>query len=164
MAARPETLAEQDANVLVLTRRFDAPRKLVFEAWTTAYHLARWFCPADFTVLDCAVDFRPGGGFEVAMRSPEGETYLWRNVYREIVVPLRLVYASSVLDGVGNPLFDAVTSLTFAETGGGTELTVHSGVEKLHSPEAAAGAEAMEQGWHEGLDNLAAHLADSRRG
>lgn len=164
MAANPETLAEPDAEVLILTRRFDAPRKLVFEAWTTADHLARWFCPAQFTVLDCAVDFRPGGSFEVSMRSPEGENYLWRNVYREIVVPLRLVYASSVLDGAGNPLFDAVTSLTFAEAGGWTELTVHTGVEKLHSPAAAASAEAMEQGWHEGLDNLAAHLADFRRG
>ena len=147
-----------DGREVNITRIFDAPRTRVFEAWTSAEHLTQWFCPADFTVLACDVDLRPGGVFTVRMRSPDGLVFEWRNTYREIVVPERLVYASTISDGEGAKLFDVLTSVAFADAGEGTELSVQSAIERLHDPEAAAFAAAMEPGWHDGLDNLAAFL------
>ncbi|WP_299621931.1 SRPBCC domain-containing protein [Pelagibius sp.] len=147
-----------DARPLHFTRRFAAPRALVFEAWTDPDHLARWFCPAGFTVTRSSVDLRIGGGFAVSMRSPDGDDFHWRNSYREIVVPERLAYSSAVLGGGERPLFDAAATVTFADDGGGTLLTVDAVVERLHDPSAAPLAAAMEPGWADGLDNLAAYL------
>lgn len=152
-------LSEGKTNaVLTFTRNFDAPRSRVFDAWTTAEQLSNWFCPAGFTIVSCAVDFRVGGVFEVAMRSSGGRLFRWRSTYRDIVVPQRLAYASSILDEAGGPIFDAVTSVTFKVRDGGTLLIVESAVEKLHDPAAAVFAEAMEPGWREGLANLAAFV------
>lgn len=160
MIKRAETRRSDAASsaVLTFTRTFDAPRSRVFDAWTSAGQLSKWFCPAGFTVVSCAVDFRVGGVFEVAMRSPEGRVFRWHNTYRDIVIPQRLAYASSILDEAGGPIFDAVTSVTFKVRDGGTLLIVESSVEKLHDPAAAVFAEAMEPGWREGLGNLAAFL------
>lgn len=150
---------------LTLTRHFAAPRALVFEAWTTADHLSRWSYPAGFTVVDCVVDFRIGGSSEVVMRSPEGELFHWRNHYQEIVTPERIVVANAILsrtppNGPLTPLFDAAATISFAEAEGGTLLTVEAAVEKLHDPAAAPLAAAMEPGWTDGLDHLAAYLRD----
>lgn len=140
-------------------RRFAAPRERVFAAWSSARHIAKWFCPAGFTVPSCKLDFRVGGGFDVRMRSPEGASFRWLNTYREIVVPERLVYASQVMGEGDKALFDAMTTVEFAEADGTTTLKVHSVIVKLHDPEAAAIALEMEPGWQDGLDNLAAFLA-----
>ncbi|WP_422366131.1 SRPBCC family protein [Pelagibius sp.] len=160
MTKRAESRQSDDASsaVLTFTRNFDAPCKRVFDAWTNAEQLSNWFCPAGFTVVSCAVDFRVGGVFGVAMRSSDGRVFRWHNTYRDIVIPQRLAYASSILDEAGRPIFDAVTSVTFRERDGGTLLIVESAVEKLHDPAAAVFADAMEPGWREGLGNLAAFL------
>lgn len=154
----PAAAAAFHARPLHFTRRFAAPRALVFEAWTDPDHLARWFCPAGFTVTRSSVDLRVGGGFEVSMRSPDGDDFHWRNTYREIVVSQRLAYGSTVLGSGERPLFDAAATVAFADDGGGTLLTVDAVVEKLHDPAAADLAAAMESGWIDGLDNLAAYL------
>ncbi len=60
---------------LVITRVFDAPRQLVFEAWTKAEHVSRWFGPAPLTISRCEMDFRPDGSFRFVMRAPNGEDY-----------------------------------------------------------------------------------------
>jgi len=61
---------------LVITRVFDAPRNLVFEAWTRPEHLARWWAPEGFTLLCCEVDGRPGGSWVGRMRSAEGAEHV----------------------------------------------------------------------------------------
>ena len=160
MTKRAESRRSDAASsaVLTFTRTFDASRNRVFDAWTSAERLSNWFCPAGFTIVSCAVDFRLGGVFEVAMRSSESRVFRWRNTYRDIVVPQHLAYSSSILDEAGGPIFDAVTSVTFRDRDGGTLLIVESSIEKLHDPAAAVFAEAMEPGWREGLGNLAAFL------
>ena len=77
--------ATAEEGALVVTRIFDAPRTLVFRAWSTPEHLANWFRPTGFTLPSCQVDFRVGGSYRLCMRSPEGKDYWVHGVYREIV-------------------------------------------------------------------------------
>ena len=135
---------------LVITRVFDAPRSLVFEAWAKPEHMVRWWGPSGFTLPTCEMDFRPGGAYRLNMRSPQGREYGVKGVYREVVVPERIVF-TCILDH--NP-HEVLTTVTFAEHGGKTTLTVRQ-VFRAES-DATRGAQ---QGWSESLDRLAEHLS-----
>ena len=86
----------------VVTRIFDAPRGLVFKAWTEPERLKRWWGPEGFTMPFCAVDLREGGVFLYCMRSPAGRDFWGRGVFREIVEPERIVLTNSFADAEGN--------------------------------------------------------------
>ena len=75
---------------LVMSRTFDAPRRLVFEAWSKAEHVAKWFTPRPLTTAECEVDFRPGGVFRVVMRFPDGLEHEFKGTFGEIDPPERL--------------------------------------------------------------------------
>jgi len=81
-----------------MTRVIDAPRSRVFEAWTQAEHLGRWYAPKGFTITDCAADARPGGIFRMRWRAPWGGTFGIRGEYREVVPPARVVIACTLED------------------------------------------------------------------
>jgi uncharacterized protein YndB with AHSA1/START domain len=142
---------------LVLTRVFDAPRELVFKAWTDTRHMGQWWGPNGFTNPVCELDVRPGGAIRIDMRAPNGVVYPMKGVFEEIVEPERLVFVSSALDEKGNSLFDILNTVTLAEEGGKTSLTLQARVIK-----AAASApqylKGMEMGWTQSLDRLGAHL------
>jgi uncharacterized protein YndB with AHSA1/START domain len=77
---------------IVMTRTFNAPRHLVFDAWTKPELLKRWFgTPPGWTMPVCEVDLRPGGTYRYVMRGPDGEEVVMRGEYREVVRPERLV-------------------------------------------------------------------------
>ncbi len=103
MAARKSSLVTTAAEPeLVIKRLFDAPRSLVFDAWTKPEHLEHWQgAPRGFTVTAHDVDLRPGGAFRICMRSPEGVDHWLQGVYREIVKPERLVFTHVWLDAQG---------------------------------------------------------------
>jgi uncharacterized protein YndB with AHSA1/START domain len=159
---------------LVVTRVFDAPRELVFEAWTEPEHLKRWWGPKGFTMPFCEVDLREGGVVFLCMRSSEGRDFWTRGVFREIVVPERLVVAYSFADAEGNvvpatyygkgpgwPLETLMTVTFEVQMGNRTKVTVrHTGVPP------GADREADQRGWSETLDRLDEHLkkAHSRHG
>ncbi len=147
------------APALVLSRVFDAPRDLVFKAWTDPRHVARWWGPNGFTNPVCELDVRPGGAIRIDMRGPDGVVYPMKGVFHEIVEPEWLVFTSSALeDEKGNPQLVVRFTVTFDEHNGKTKLTVRAVV--VTSGPAAAGALAgMEQGWKEMLDRLAKELA-----
>jgi len=84
-----------------VARDFDAPREMVFKAWTEQDRLKHWWGPRGFTTPFCEIDLRPGGVFLFCMRSPEGRDSWGRSVFREIVVPERLVLAMSFADAEG---------------------------------------------------------------
>ena len=75
------------APELVMTRVFDAPRAVVFEAWTKAEHVARWFTPAPLTTGQCEVDFREGGAFRIGMHMPDGSEHLFDGHFGPIAMP-----------------------------------------------------------------------------
>jgi uncharacterized protein YndB with AHSA1/START domain len=114
--------------VLEVTRVIDAPRSLVFKAWTQPEHIARWWGPQGFTSIGCKMDIRVGGTFRVGMRSPEGTDYWKVGVYREIVEPERIVFTFAWEDASGKPGHKLLTTVRFAEQGTKTMLTLHQAV------------------------------------
>jgi len=139
---------------LTVSRAFNAPRDLVFKAWSAAEHLKQWFCPQGYTVPECEIDFRPGGKFDLCMRSQGGESEHWiRGHYVEIMPHARLVIDMSVVTTEGKPLFNAHTTVGFETICGGTEMTVTQQYTLL---DATAGdfTRGAEQGWLQTLDRL----------
>ena len=134
---------------LTITRIFDAPRSLVFAAWTEPTHLMRWFAPNNFTVPACEMEFRDGGKFRLCMRGL-GKDHWMNGVFREIVEPERIVW-SGMLDNDTN---EVLTTVTFAELDGRTRLTVH----QTFSIETDS-TRGAPQGWTETLGHLAEFLA-----
>ena len=104
---------------IVLTRVFDAPRRMVFDAFTKPELLKRWFGPRGWSLVVCEVDLRVGGGFRFVLRGPDGREMGMRGVYREIVPPERSVHMESFDDYPGESKVTAV----FVEEGGKTTLT-----------------------------------------
>lgn len=143
---------------LVITRVFDAPRELVFKAWTDPKHVAQWWGPHGFTNPVCELDVRPGGAIRIHMRGPDGTIYPMTGVYQEIVEPERLVFTSAALDEKGNSLFEVLNTMSFAERGGKTTLTLHARVVKT-TAKAAPYLEGMSEGWKQSIERLEAHLA-----
>jgi uncharacterized protein YndB with AHSA1/START domain len=167
MAATNSAATDLAERELVVTRLFDAPRELVFRAWTEPEHLMHWWGPKGFTTPFCRIDFRPGGVFHYCMRSPEGEDYWGIGVYREIVAPERIVYTDAFADEEGNPVppehygmssshpQETLVTVTFAEHEGRTKVTVAQSI-----LESVVEREGTKQGWLEMLDRLAEELAN----
>jgi len=112
---------------LVVSRLIDAPRALVFKAWTQPEHVARWWGPQGFTTIFCDMDIRVGGKYRCGMRSLQGTEYCKVGVYREIVEPERIVFTFAWEDAYGNPCHELLTTVTFEERGSKTLLTLRQG-------------------------------------
>ncbi|MDO9280487.1 MAG: SRPBCC family protein [Pseudomonadota bacterium] len=129
---------------LVISRRFSAPRDLVFEAWTQAEHLDRWMGPRGFETTTHSLDFRVGGEWHYTMRHAEHGTFPNRIRYLEIVPNERLVYDHDA--GVdGDPRAFHVT-VTFVAVGAQTEVTMRSLLASAEAVEAAKRFGAVEGG------------------
>jgi uncharacterized protein YndB with AHSA1/START domain len=142
---------------LVISRRFAAPRGLVFKAWSSAEHMKRWFSPAGLTVPEAEIDFRPGGVCAICMRTADGKDYWTRGSYLEIAPPERLVFDGGVTIE-GKERFKVHTIVTFAAEGDATLMTVRQDYEILDPAfgDAVAGAS---EGWRTTLDKLASEVA-----
>ncbi len=143
---------------LVMTRVFDAPRELVFRAWTDTRHVAQWWGPKGFTNPVCEMDARAGGALRIHMRAPDGMVYPMKGVFQEVVEPQRLVFVASALDANDNSMFDVLTTVTFAEQHEKTKLTLQLRVIKATAM-APQYLKGMEMGWTQSLDKLGDHLA-----
>jgi uncharacterized protein YndB with AHSA1/START domain len=135
---------------IVNTRVVDAPRELVFKAWTDPDHLAQWWGPKGFTNTFQEFDFRPGGVWRFIMHGPDGVDYKNRSVFVEIVRPERIVFQH-----VSGPQFQVTA--TFAEQSGKTKLTFQMLFDTAAECDKVKGfaVEANEQN----LDRLEAQLA-----
>lgn len=154
---------------LVLERRVDVPRRLVWKAWTTPEHLVRWFTPAPWTTVDCEIDLRPGGIFRTVMRSPEGEEFPNVGCYLEVIEAERLSWTDALepgfrpsrrniesVPGGGITAFTAVISL--ADDGAGTRYTALA----IHRSEAERRSHE-EMGFHDGWGRALDQLVDLTR-
>ncbi len=148
---------------LVLTRTFDAPRELVFRAWTDPKHVAGWWGPNGFTNPVCEVDARVGGEMRIHMRAPNGVVYPMKGVFEEIDEPEHLVFISSALDENGNSMFDVLNTVTFIDRRGKTELTLQARVVRATAV-APQYLKGMEAGWTQSLDRLGNHLDSVHEG
>ena len=103
MGAASNLITEPADRVLKITRVFDAPRSLVFKAWTESEHMARWWGPRGFTSTVLKNDPRPGGAYRIHMRGPDNDDHWSQGVYREFVPPERLVMVGSWADAKAIP-------------------------------------------------------------
>jgi uncharacterized protein YndB with AHSA1/START domain len=139
---------------LVITRIFDAPRRLVFEMWTEPEHLAVWWGPRGFTAISGRLDVRPGGAWSRLMQAPDGSIIRKHGIYREIVAPERLVLTYITDDAAGNPGPGTLVTVTFADIGGKTRLTLHQAIF-----ESVAARDDHRRGWTGALERFAKYLS-----
>jgi len=154
VGARNSVDLDSDPCSLIGTRVFDAPRELVFAAFTDPKHLAQWWGPDGFTTTTHSFDFRPGGAWRFVMHGPDGRDYQNRVTYDEIVPPERLVYHHGGGEDVEPVEF--TQTLTFEDIGGGKTRLVWRG----RFPSAEARARVIKDyGADEGLAQTMARLA-----
>jgi uncharacterized protein YndB with AHSA1/START domain len=142
------------ARELVVTRVIDAPRDIVFSAWADPKQAAQWWGPQGFTTISCDMDVRPGGAYRACMRSPEGTRHCRHGIYREVVKPERLVFTFAWDDASGNPGRETLVTVTFADVGGRTRLTLHQAVFEI-----VTARDAHHSGWSSCLERFAEYLA-----
>jgi uncharacterized protein YndB with AHSA1/START domain len=149
------------SNDILITRIFDAPRELVFKAWTDPAHLMKWWSPKGSTTPHASVDLRVGGEFRFCMRFPDGREGWGKGIYREIVVPEKIVYRTHLTDAEGNVLKapfgktisgelpESIVTATFEDLSGKTKLTLHHTVTEFHPHR-----DQMYEGWTQMFDKL----------
>ncbi len=154
MGEAANLVTEPADRVLKITRIFDAPRSLVFKAWTDSEHIARWWGPRGFKSDVIKNDLRPGGAYRIHMLGPDGDHWT-QGIYREVLPPERLVMVGSWADAQGNPTRPETTlTLLFEDLGGKTRLTLHNAVF-----ESVTARDLHQGGWTSALDCLAEFLA-----
>jgi uncharacterized protein YndB with AHSA1/START domain len=170
MTAKPDT-ARPLSREFVITRVFDAPRDLVWKAFTQVEHLKHWWGPKGFKMLTCTLDLRVGGMFHYGMASPEGHEMWGKWTFREIDPPRKLVFISSFSDKQGGltrhpmaPSWPAeMLGTTLFEDQGGKTLITNKVVAYNASEEERrtfeAGFESMKGGFGGTFDQLSAYLA-----
>jgi len=104
------------------------------------------------------LDVRPGGAIRIHMRGADGTVYPMTGVYQEVVEPERIVFTSAALDAAGNPMFELLTTVTFAEQGGKTKQILRARVIKS-SAQVAPYLAGREAGWTQSLERLASYVA-----
>ena len=112
---------DSDPRSIVGVREFDAPRELVFSAFTEPEHLAQWWGPNGFTTTTTSFDMRPGGVWSFVMHGPDGRDYQNRITYEEIVPPERIVYRHGGGDDVEPVQFRQ--TIVFEDLSGRTRIT-----------------------------------------
>ncbi len=146
--------AASPGNELVITRVFDAPRSLVFSAWTQPEHLAHWSGPKGFTTPHHEMDLRPGGRYRACLRSPEGEDHWVQGEYLEVVPPERLSMTHAWEDASGKPGPVSTVTVTFTAQGDKTLMTFRQ------APfESVSSRDGHEAGWSSSFDSLQDYLA-----
>lgn len=105
---------------IVMSREFDAPRELVFEAHSSCQHMSRWWVGPNYEVVDCEIDFRLGGAWRIAHRAPDGREFRFFGEYVEIVPPERIVWTFGFEGMPGDP---GPETYVFEEHDGRTTIT-----------------------------------------
>ena len=152
----------ENQETVLITRVFDAPRSRVYDAWTRAEQLSRWFAPHGFAITDCESDARPGGIFRMCMRSPRGEAFWVRGEYREVMPPERLVIACTMDDPHGVARLDELIQVDFEQSGSRTRLHLNSTARGVGAV-AAAMLAGMQKGWTQTVERLREVLNPKRQ-
>lgn len=155
MNTKNKTVEDYTGREFVITREFNAPRELVFKAWTDPKHLARWWGPRGFTNPVCEWDARPGGKIYDVMRAPEpsGMDFPMGGEFREVMPPEKLSFSCGPLDEKGAMIFEFLHTATFTEKNGKTKMVLHSRVLRA-TPEANRYISGFEMGMSSSLERL----------
>lgn len=148
------TLTTPSDREILMTRVFDAPRRLVFEAWTKPEHLPHWMLgPSGWTMPVCEIDLRPGGAWHFVWRRSDGTEMGMRGVYKEIAPPGRLVSTESW----GGDWPETINTLLLSEEDGKTTIALTVLYPSKEARDAALKT-GMKDGASESFDRLAEYL------
>ena len=159
--------AVKDTERMVITRVFDAPRELVWKAWTDPKYVMQWWGPKGFTAPLCEIDFRVGGKFLYCMRTPDGQEFWNAGEYHEIVLHEKIVSSMYFSDAEGNKIDPAELGIeqeaiegaydviTFEDFGNGQTKLTFVGNETMENAKDSGQLE----GWNETLDKVAEVVA-----
>ena len=151
--AIPQPIADPAERALVITRIFDAPRELVFEAWTDVRHAMNWWGPRHHPATQVDMDVRPGGRWRHCLRSVETGNDLWHGgEFREVVPPERLVFTFA-WEEEGERGLETLVTVTFDDVGGKTRMTMHQTPFQSHGER-----DGHSEGWSSTFDRLEEHL------
>jgi len=154
MGASNNKVAEATDRVLVITRVFDAPRELVWKAWTEPEQMVKWHGPRGFTSTIELMERWPGGRYRIRMHGPDGDHWT-QGINREMIPPERLVIEGCWADAEGRPVGpDTTVTITLEDIGGKTRLTLHQALF-----ESVTARDGHQFGWNSALDCLAEYLA-----
>jgi len=148
-----ETKAESNTKTLTITRTFNAPRQLVWEAWANVKHIQQWWAPKGFTNPVCNWDFKAGGKIYIEMKAPDGVLYPMEGEFLEIVKPERIIFTSPAIDKKGEHLFEVHNTVTFTEEGNKTKVELHIVFSSI-KPEGLQSIGGAEMGWNTSFDKL----------
>lgn len=156
-----EIIAEPGKTSFTTTRIVEAPRALVFEAFTKCEHLERWMGPASLTMVSCETDLRPGGRYRFVFRAPDGNEVGFSGEFREVTPPERVIRTF-----IFEPMPDAAAleTLELEEHDGKTTIkttTVHKTVENRDGHVQSGVDKGMAEGYAR-LDELLAGLMQAR--
>jgi uncharacterized protein YndB with AHSA1/START domain len=158
MESSSSVATNQSERELVITRVFDAPRSLVFKAWTEPEMQAQWLGPKGFTSKILQSAKRPGDAYRYYMHDPQGGDHWQQGIIREMVEPERLVFTYAWADEQGQPTRpETLVTLTFEEVGGKTKLTLRQGIF-----ESVSACDDHRGGWNSSLDRLTEYVAAVR--
>jgi uncharacterized protein YndB with AHSA1/START domain len=153
-------------DALVITRIFDSPRTLVWNAWSYPEQLMRWWGPKNFTAPVCKTDFRVGGKYLYCMRSKEDQDFWSTGTFVEIVPLEKIVYTDCFADEKGNPVhashygmpgnnwpMELKVTIQFEDLGDKTKMILtHAGLPSGQMIEMCG------EGWNQSFDKLAESL------
>lgn len=149
IAAEPNT----QERALTLTRVFNAPREMVFKAWTDPKQLMQWWGPAHHPATHIDMDVRPGGKWRNCLRSVVDGSELWHHgTFREVVAPSLLVFTFA-WEEEGERGIENLVTITLEDLGDKTKLTLHQVPFQSDAERDGHG-----EGWSSTLERLAAHL------
>jgi uncharacterized protein YndB with AHSA1/START domain len=142
-----------ESRELIFTRKYDAPRDLVFEVWSEAKHIVNWWGPKDFTLAHCEIDFRVGGRYRFCMRSPDGEDFWVSGEYREIDEPALISFTWVREDHAGRVWCSNVVTVTFEDDWGRTDFCL-----RQKPFDEIAHRDQHQGGWTQCLDRLGEYV------
>ncbi len=163
--------AVSEVERMVVARVFDAPRELVWKAWTDPKYVAQWWGPKGFTAPVCQMDFRVGGKSLLCMKSPEGQEF-WNAVeYHEIVPPEKIVSSMYFSDAKGNKVEPEEMGIEHEAVEGAYDVTLFEDLGDGRTKLTFIGNEPMEsaknsgqmEGWNQILDKIAEVVAGIKR-
>jgi uncharacterized protein YndB with AHSA1/START domain len=145
------------ANEIVIEREFDAPRELVWEAWTDPKHVVEWWGPDGFTTTIEKMDVRPGGVWKHVMHGPDGTDYPNQSTFTEVVKPERIVYSHGG-GRKGGPGAQFVATWTFEALGRKTKVTICMVFASAEARDTVVREYGAIEGGRQTLGRLAAYL------
>jgi uncharacterized protein YndB with AHSA1/START domain len=164
MAGKTNFTTDLEKGELTATRVFDAPREIVFRAYSSCEHIKNWWGPRTYPTTFCEMDFRPGGTWRYCMTGPEGDEAWGKGVYSEIVEPERIAYRDYFTDanGVESPEMPAAQiTVEFRQLNGRTELWSQTKYDTKDDLQKVLDF-GVEEGFAETLDRLEEYLAELR--